>query len=90
MRMTLVDGERWETRDGGVVYVRDGGAVWWAIVVRSERARGSYRVDPTTLEAYTGDRRDDLLHPIHYGAEQMGQVIDLLKQILASLSKRDG
>lgn len=85
-----MEGRRWETNGGDIVDVSVHGNETYATVVKSNRIAGGYRINPNTLEAYAGDRRDDLLRPVRYDAEQLDTIIDLLKQILATVSKRDG
>jgi hypothetical protein len=82
-----MESKRWQTSGGDTVDITVHGSATYATVVKSNRIAGMYRINPSTLEAYTGDRRDDLLHPFRHDAEQLDAIIDLLRQILAVVSK---
>lgn len=86
----MMESKRWQTFGGDIVDIREHGDGMYAQVVKSDRIGGGYRIDPRTLESLTGDRREDLMRPVRYDAEQLDTIIDLLKQILATVSKRDG
>lgn len=87
MEVIAKEGRRWQTFGGDIVDIHDRGDVVFAQIVKSSRLSYGYLIDARTLEALTGDRRDDLMRPVRYDAEQLEAIADLLRQILAVVSK---